>query len=228
MTPTLVNTIAVLIGSTLGLLLHKHISDRFRAILFQAIGLATIAIGLKDALRTQEIPMLALSMILGGLLGEWINIEERLKSLGGSLKTMMRQEGDSGFIDSFVFASILFCAGAMTIVGCFRAGVEGDGDLLYTKSLLDGHAAIFLAGTMGAGVLASSFTILMFQGGLTVLFMTLGGLPDYIITEAAAVGGLLIVAISINMMELGRVRVGNLLPGMFLVGFLVWLKHLYF
>lgn len=227
MIPTLVNTVAVLIGSSIGLLLHKRISERYRTILFQAIGLATIAIGLKDALRTQELPLLALSMIAGGLLGEWINIEKRMQELGGILKRVMGRDEDSRFVEGFVFASILFCSGAMTVVGCFRAGVEGNGDLLYTKSVLDGHASIFLAGAMGIGVLASSFTILFFQGILTFLFMAGGSaLPDYIITEVGAVGGLLIVAISINLLELGRVRVGNLIPGMFIAGILVWIKNM--
>lgn len=227
MIPTFVNTIAVVIGSSIGLLFRKHIVERFRSILFQAIGLATTIIGLKDALRSQEIPLLALSMIAGGLIGEWINIEERIKELGEMLKRLLKQEGDAQFIDAFVFASVLFCVGAMAVVGSFRAGVEGNGDILYTKSLLDGHAAIFLAGAMGAGVMASSISVLAFQGILTLLFIAFGtGLPDYVITEVAAAGGLLIVGISINMMELGRVRVGNLLPAMLFAGILAWLKHL--
>lgn len=226
MTPTLINTLAIVIGSSIGLLLHSRITERFRSILFQAIGLATILIGLKDSLRSQEMPLLALSMIAGGLLGEWLNIEERIKSLGGVLKRALRQEGDSQFIDAFVFASVLFCVGAMAVVGSFRAGVEGNGDILYTKSLLDGHASIFLAGAMGIGVMASSLSVLAFQGCLTLLFMVFGSrLPDYVITEVAAAGGLLIVGISINMMELGRVRIGNLLPAMLFAGLLAWLKH---
>ena len=227
MIPTLVNTVAVLIGSSIGLLLHKRISERYRSILFQAIGLATIAIGLKDALRTQELPLLALSMIVGGLLGEWIDIEKRMQDMGDILKRVMKRDEDSRFVEGFVFSSILFCSGAMTVVGCFRAGVEGNGDLLYTKSVLDGHASIFLAGAMGAGVLASSSTILLFQGLLTLVFMAVGtSLPDYVITEVGAVGGLLIVAISINLLELGRVRVGNLMPGMLVAGIFVWIKYL--
>lgn len=227
MLPTLVNTLAVLVGSSIGLLFHNRIADRYRSILFQAIGLVTILIGIKDAMRSQEIILLALSFIIGGLLGEWIDIEGRIKSVGSVLKRAMKQEGDTHFIDAYVFASVLFCTGAMTVVGCFRAGVEGNGTLLYTKSLLDGHASIFLAGAMGAGVMASSLTILAFQGSLTVLFMFfVGELPGYVIDEAAAAGGLLIVAISINMMELGRVRVGNLLPSLFLAGFFVWLRHI--
>ncbi len=227
MIPTIVNTIAVLTGASIGLLFHHRLSDRFRTILFQAIGLATIAIGLKDTLKTEDIPILALSMIVGALIGEWLNIEAFLESLGATLKRWSGRESDSQFIDGFVFSSILFCAGALTVVGTFEAGVQGIGDKIYVKSILDGHASIFLAGAMGAGVMASAATVLVFQSALTLLFMFWGmGLPEYVITEVAAVGGLLIIGISINLMELGHVRVGNLLPGMFFAGLFVWIKHL--
>ncbi len=229
MLPTLINTLAVLIGSAIGLLLHGKLAPRFKSILFQAIGLATIVIGLKDALKTQEIPLLAFGMIVGGLVGEGLNIEARLQAFGGVLKRWLKHEGDSQFVDAYVFSSILFCMGALTVVGTFRAGVEGNGDLIYTKSLLDGHASIFLAGAMGAGVMASSLTILLFQGGLTLFFMAIGsGLPTYMITETASAGGLLIVAISINMLELGKIRLGNLFPGMFFTPLFVWIKYSFF
>jgi len=157
-----------------------------------------------------------------------LNIEAGMAALGGYLKRLLRQEEESQFIDGYVFASILFCVGAMTVVGTFRAGAEGNGDIIYTKSLLDGHAAIFLAGAMGAGVMASALTILVFQGALTLIFMQLGAaLPEYVITEAAAAGGLLIFAISINMLELGKIRLGNLFPAIILAPFFVWLKHLF-
>lgn len=226
MIPTIVNTIAVIIGSSIGLLFNRHLTDRFRIILFQAIGLTTAVIGLKDALKTDDIPILALSAIAGALIGEWLNIEGAMESLGVKLKRWTGRDDDSQFVDGFVFASILFCTGALTVVGTFEAGVLGNGDKIYVKSILDGHAAIFLAGAMGAGVLASAGTVLAFQSTLTLLFMLWGaGLPDYVITEVGAVGGLLIVGISINLLDLGRVRVGNLLPGMLFAGIFVWLKH---
>ncbi len=226
MIATLVNAIAVLAGSTIGLILHGRITERFKIILFQAIGLTTLVIGFKDALLTEDIPVLALSLIFGGLVGEALNIEKRLESGGEILKKIMRFEGDSKFVEGFVYASLLFCTGAMTVVGTLKAGVEGNGEIIYTKSLLDGHAAIFLAGAMGAGVMASSVTVLIFQGTLTLLFMAVGShLPLYVITEVGAAGGLLIVGISINLLDLGKVRVGNLMPGMVFAGLFVWLKH---
>jgi len=223
--PTLVNTLAVVAGSLAGLAFHGRLAPRFRVILFQAIGLATLVIGLQEALQTRDIPFLALSMIAGALLGEWIDIENRLRTAGEWIKHSIGQQQNPEFIDGFVNASLLFCVGAMSVVGSFRAGVEGNGDILYTKSLLDGHAAIFLAGAMGAGVMASAFSVLGFQGGLTLTFAAFGtGLPDYVIREVGAAGGLLIVGISINMLDVGQVRVGNLLPAMLLAGICAWLK----
>ena len=226
MISTLVNTLAVLLGAAVGLGLHGRITDRFRIILFQSIGLITLIIGLRDALKTEDIPLLALSLILGALIGEGLNIEGRLESVGAILKRWMRVEGDSQFIEGFVAASLLFCTGAMTVVGTLKAGVEGNGEIIYTKSLLDGHAAVFLAGAMGAGVMASAATVLFFQGGLTLMFMLVGAnLPDFVITEIGAAGGLLIVGISINLLNIGKVRVGNLMPGMLFAGLLIWIRH---
>ena len=117
----------------------------------------------------------------------------------------------------------------MTVVGTLRAGVEGNGEILYTKSLLDGHAALFLAAAMGLGVMASAVTVLIVQGLFTLVFMTAGSLmPEYMITEIGAAGGLMIVGISINLIELGKVRVGNLLPGMVYAGLFIWIKHTFF
>lgn len=219
MFPTLVNAIAVFAGSAIGLWAHGRVPERFRTIMFQAIGLVTLLIGFRDALQTQNIPMLALSMIFGGLLGEALDIEKQLGRIGEGLKHLFAKDGDSSFVDGFVYASLLFCIGAMTVVGTFRAGVEGDGEIIYTKSLLDGHVSIFLAGAMGAGVMASALTVLGVQGALTLIFMAAGrGLPPEVISEVAAAGGLLIVGIGLSLLDVVKVRLGNLLPGMFFAG----------
>jgi uncharacterized protein len=227
MFPTLVNTAAVLIGSLIGLSFHGRLSSRFKRILFQAIGLSVAIIGMKEALKTQDVPFLAFSMILGGLVGEWINIEEQLKCLGNRCKSLFNQENDSTFTEGFVYASLLFCVGALTVVGTFQAGVNGNGDLLYTKSVLDGHVAIFLAGAMGVGVALSAGTILLVQGTLTLLFMAFGaGLPEPVLTEVSAAGGLLIMGIALNLLEIAEIKVGNLMPGMLFAGMFIWIKTL--
>lgn len=219
--PTFVNTLTVLAGSGVGLLLHGRIPQRFRVILFQTIALVTLIIGLKDAMACQNIPMLALGMIAGSMCGEALKIEQRLEGIGDWLRRRTGAGGDSRFVDGFVSASLLFCVGAMTVVGALEAGVERNGEILYTKSLLDGHAAAFLAGALGAGVMAGALTVFTFQGALTLVFMAVGAqLPDAAVREIGAAGGLMIVAISLNLLELATIRVGNMLPGMVFAGLL--------
>lgn len=228
MLPTFVNTIAILFGGAIGLLLHGRLASRFQTILFQTLGLITLMIGLRGALETQDIPLLALSMILGALIGEAIDIEGRLRDAGDGLRRLLRQQEDGQFVDGFVYASLLFCVGAMAVVGCFRAGVQGDGDILYTKSLLDGHAAIFLASVMGAGVMASAVSVLLFQGALTVLFMLFArGLPEPVVLEVSASGGLIITGIGLKLLDMGEIRVGNLLPAMLIAGALAGAKMMW-
>ena len=161
----------------------------------------------------------------GALLGETLNLESHLENAGKHLQRLTRRDRQEGFVEGFVYASLLFCVGALTIVGCLQAAMEGNGELLYTKSLLDGHVAIFLTGAMGAGVMAASVTILLFQGGLTLFFLWAGPhLPEPVIREMGAAGGLLIIAIGLNLLEIATIRVGNLLPGMFLGALLFWWK----
>lgn len=223
MIPTIVNAVAVIIGASIGLAFHGRISERYRTILFQAIGLVTILIGMKDAMQTRSIPLLALSMIAGGLIGEAIDLDKRLNQVGEWLKHRIAKPGDHQFVDAFVYASLLFCVGTMTVVGSFRAGVQGDGEILYTKSLMDGHAAIFLASGMGAGVLASSLTVLIVQGGLTLLFMmTISDLPELVVTEVSAAGGLLIAGIGFMLLDVVKIRLANLLPSILFAGLLAW------
>ncbi|MDP8243414.1 MAG: DUF554 domain-containing protein [Candidatus Hinthialibacter antarcticus] len=223
MFPTIVNAVAVFVGALVGLGFHGRISERYRTILFQALGLVTLLIGMKDAMQTQSVPLLALSMIAGGLIGEAIDIDKRFNQVGEWLKHRFAKPGDHQFVDSFVYTSLLFCVGAMTVVGSFRAGVQGDGEILYTKSLMDGHAAIFLASGMGAGVLASSLTVLVVQGGLTLLFMlTISDLPETVVTEVGAAGGLLIAGIGLMLLDVVKIRLANLLPSMFVAGLLAW------
>ena len=226
MFPTIINACAIILGSLTGLLFHGHLAPRFRTIIFQAIGLSTLMIGILSTMGCKEVPILALSMILGGLTGEYLRIEDHLKALGEKLKKIIDKEGESRFVEGFVYSSMLYCVGAMAVVGSFEAGVLGKGDILYTKSLLDGFISIFLAGAMGIGVLASSVTVTLYQGALTLLFMGFGsGLPDYVINEIRSAGGVLIVGIGLSLLEIREIKLGNLLPAMFYAGLFVWVKH---
>lgn len=215
--PTIVNTLTVITGALIGVWFHKLLEERFRELIFQSLGLITVLIGVRDAMGSQHIPLIALSLILGAIVGEAINIEKHLKSIGIWLhKTTTHQ--DERFVDGFVNASLLFCVGGMTIVGSLQAGVNANGDILYTKATMDGLAAVFLAGAMGLGVLFSGITIFVVQGSFTAIFYLIGSqIPSTTVTELSAIGGLMILAIGFNLLGVTKIRVGNLLPGLMMI-----------
>ena len=175
MIATYINAAAVIVGALIGLLLRRVISDRFRDVVTSGIGVITLVLGFRLGFESQQIVYLALSVAIGGLLGEWWKIEQGVTGLGAALHRLLwRREtaaaaaADSrrGFAVAFLNASVLFCVGAMTLVGSFRAGVEGDYELLLTKSVLDGFMAVLLTAAMGIGVAFASLVILVYQGGL--------------------------------------------------------------
>lgn len=229
--PTLFNTTTVLVGACLGLILSHRISERFRSILFQSLGLLTLVIGFRDAIQTKALPVLAFSMIAGGLIGEAIQIERGMERLAEWLKQHIGRKGDVLFVDGFVNTTLIFCVGAMTLVGCFNAAVKGDGELLYTKGIMDGTVAIFFAGAMGMGVMFSGGSVFLIQGALTFLFAVVGSSPflislmsEPVIHEISASGGTVIVGIGINLLGLMHVRVANLIPAMPVAAVLTYLQ----
>jgi hypothetical protein len=218
---TFLNCALIIVGSLLGILLRNHISERFITIVTQALSLCVLAIGFSAAIGTQNTLCVIVCMVLGTLLGEWLRIEERLDHMGEFLKkSFMKGEGaNSRFTEGFVTASVLFCVGAMAVMGSIDAGVKGDYSLLVSKSVIDGVTAITFAAVMGIGVAFSSIPILLYQGGLTLLAAQVASyLSPEAITEMSAVGGVIIVGIGLNMLGLSqkKVKVGNMLPAIFL------------
>lgn len=215
--PTIVNMLTVIFGALIGVWFHKLLHERFRELIFQSLGLITILIGIRDAMGSQQIPLTALSLIIGAIIGEAINIEKHLSAIGIWLHKIINHK-DERFVDGFVNASLLFCVGGMTIVGTLQAGVNANGDILYTKATMDGLAAVFLAGAMGLGVLFSGITIFTVQGTLTAIFYAIGNqIPSTTVTELSAIGGLMIMAIGFNLLGVTKIRVGNLLPGLVMI-----------
>lgn len=212
MTGTLVNASAVAVGAALGLLAGRHISEKLRGTLMHALGLAVIVIGLKMALSVDNlIPMVA-CLLLGGLTGEMIRIEDGLAWVGSHLKERFRSESAT-FVQGFVSASVLYLAGAMMILGCIQEGTTGDASTLYLKSLLDGVASVALASTLGIGVAFSALSVLVVQGGLTIVASHLAFLQDpHVLASITSTGGMIILGIGINLLELTRIRAGNLVP----------------
>jgi uncharacterized membrane protein YqgA involved in biofilm formation len=226
MIATVVNALAVLLGSLLGLLLHGRIRESFKAIVFIGAGLTTIVIGVQMALTGSRIVLLALSLIIGGILGEWWRIEDGILALGSALKkTFAKKETGKDFAYGFLDASVLFCVGAMTLIGSFKAGAEGDYALILTKSVLDGFMAIVLTAALGVGVAFSAIPILVYQGGLTLAAVWLKPLVSAaLLKELSGVGGALVLMIGINLLGLAKLKTANFLPSLLLiVGFVALL-----
>ena len=223
-------------GATLGLLLRRFISERFRGVVTSGIGVITLVLGFRLSFESQQIVYLALAVTIGGLLGEWWRIEEGITWLGEGLHRLLprrRQTGDGdpqrGFAAAFLNASVLFCVGAMTLVGSFQAGAQGDYELLLTKSVLDGFMSVLLAAAMGVGVAFASLVILVYQGGLTLLASTLRPLvTPALLAELSATGGVLIVMIGVNLLGLRQLKTANFLPAFLVMIALVALAPLRF
>ena len=219
---TLVNVAAVAAGCLVGRMAGQLLSERMRNTMMAGLGLAVLLIGLQLALQSQQLMIVIGSIILGGLVGELMNIEGRLEAFGQRLQ--QRFAGAGKVAEGFVTASLLYCVGAMAIMGALQDGLGGEPTILYAKAALDGVASIALTSTLGIGVIFSILPLLFYQGGITLaagLATTI--LTESVITEMNAVGGLLIIAIAVDIMGLKRLPVGNLLPGVFLAIGFMWL-----
>lgn len=212
---TLVNVGTILLGSALGLLLRKGLPQRLRDTVMQGLGLCVILIGLSGAIETADTMCVILSVVIGGLVGAAVNIERRLENLGNLAQRKLARGGD-GFARGFVTASLVYCVGAMAIMGALDSGLKGDYATLIAKSALDGISSVIFASTLGPGVAFSAVAVLVYQGAITLMAGWLKPLlTDAIITEMSAVGGLLIVGIGLNMLFDKHIAVGNLLPAIF-------------
>lgn len=219
MIATIINAASVVIGSLIGLLLNRRIGDRLKEVVYAGIGVISLVIGFSMALEMQRVLYLALSVVIGGILGTWWGVERGILRLGEVLRDRFQKKGSQGeFAYGFLSASVLFCVGAMTIVGSFQAGVEGDYELLLTKSVMDGTMAILLTAAMGVGVAFSAIMILVYQGGLTLLAVWLRPfVSDLMLSEVTAVGGALIVMIGINLLGLKKIKTADFVPALLVV-----------
>lgn len=212
---------AILAGSLLGLLLRKGLPERFKEIMMQAIGLATLFIGaataLKGLLDPASLPLLfIISLAIGGILGEWIGVEAFFERVGNRLQAKF-SEGHGKVSQAFVTTSLLYCVGSMTIIGAFKSGIEADHSILFAKSILDGVASIIFASTLGMGVVFSIIPVLIYQGGLTLLSHWLEPwISQSMMLEISNVGGILIFGIGLNLLKIREIRTGNLLPALFI------------
>ncbi len=211
------NTITVLIGSGVGLLLKKGIPEKLNKAVMTAIGLCTIAIGVTGIMKGQNQLVMILSMVFGTIVGTLIDIDKKLEGLGEKIAKKSKSK-ENTFSQGFVTASLLFCVGAMTIVGSMNAGISGDNQMLYTKSVLDLISSSMLAASLGFGVMCASGFVLVFQGALVALSMVLGSfLSDFAVAELICAGSVMITALGLNLIGVTKIKVANLLPGLIFV-----------
>lgn len=237
---TLINVLAVIIGGSLGTLLGDRLPTRTRETVMHGLGLVTLLVGLQMALKTGNVLIVMGSVLVGGVLGEAWRIEDGLEALGGWFEARLSRRGPSttqpiapaqkSISRAFVTASLVFCVGPLTVLGAIQDGLSGDVRLLAIKSVLDGFAGMAFAAAMGPGVLLSTLTILVYQGGLSLAARLIGvGLVGQAVAESApvlemtATGGVLIMGIALVLLELKRVRVANFLPAIAIAPLAAWL-----
>ena len=223
---TIVNVIAIILGGCLGLLFKGGLKERFREIMVQACGLAVVFIGAAgafemiftvegDRVSAGSTMLIVVSLVIGGLVGELINIEKRLDSLGEKLKGLVGAKNDGRFVDGFVTASLIFCVGAMAICGPIDEALTGDATTLYIKSILDGIIVIALASVYGVGAIFSALAVGVYQGLFTVFGVFIEEfMSDALVLNLSGVGSVLIFAVGVNLLWPKKIRVGNLLPAL--------------
>ena len=221
---TLINCIAIIAGSAVGLLLRRGMKDSIAKTVMQGVGLSVILIGLTGAIETGNTLLVILSMVIGGVAGSLINIDQKMNQLGAwAQKKLTRGDDENNtFAKGFVTASLVYCVGAMAVVGALDSGIRGDHSTLIAKAALDGITAIVFSSSLGIGVMLSAVPVLIYQGAIALLGTAIAPLlSDVVVTEMSAVGGLLIMAIGINMLLEKDIKVANLLPAI-LIPFLYY------
>jgi len=227
-TGTLLNTLTVIVGGILGVLLGNRLPEKTRQTVLSGLGLITIVLGITMAVQTQNILIPLFSVLIGGIIGEGLHIEDALAHLGHWFEARLGRrlgEGAAGsgtIAQGFVTASLVFCVGPLTILGSIQDGLMADYTLLAIKSTLDGFTAMALAASLGAGVILSAATVLGFQGAISLLAVlfgaTLGGVTRETpwVIEMTATGGIVILSIGFILLDIKRIRTANLLPAIFI------------
>lgn len=213
---TIVNCLAIIIGSIIGLTIKGKISNKVRVTIMNGLGLCTLYIGLSGALEGKNTLIMIISIALGALIGELIDIDGKLTNLGEMIERKANKGNNSiSIADGFVTATLLFCVGAMAIVGSLESGLSNNHSTLFAKSILDGISSIIFSSSLGIGVILSSISVFIYQGIMTFGASLLSNiLSDVAISNMSAVGSLLIVGLSFNILNITKMKISNLLPSM--------------
>lgn len=224
MTGTLINVATIILGTSVGVLLKSKLPKKLIETVFQSIGLFTLVLGIYMGLKMNNFLIVVFSLVIGAITGEGFDIESSIKNLSEKIKGKLKV-GNEKFSEGVLTAFLLFCMGSMTILGAFDEGIKGDATLLITKSVLDGFASIALASALGIGVGFSVIPLLAYQGGLTLLAFYFGQfISENMMNELTAVGGILILGIGLNILEIKKIRVFNILPALVFVLVFTWVN----
>lgn len=215
---TIVNSGAIVLGSIIGLFFKRGLPEKWQQTMMNSIALCIVIIGIQMAMKTGNIIIVIISLVIGSIIGEIIDIEERMNRLGILLGSRLSKGSSSvagQIAEGFVNSSILFCTGAMAIVGSIQDGLAGDCSTLFAKATLDGIIALILTANVGIGVMLSAVSVGIYQGSITILAGVVEPyITELILQEVTASGGVMIMAIGTNMLRITKIRIGNMLPGM--------------
>lgn len=231
LTGTLVNTVLIIIGTLLGLIFHR-IPERMKETVLQAIGLAVVVLGMQMGMKSTNFLIVIGSLVLGGAIGEWFRLDEKLDRMGAWLERKISRGRPSNIAEGFVTATLIFVIGAMGVLGALDGGLRQDHDVLYTKGLIDGFTALVLSSTLGIGVMFSAIPVFLYQGAIALSavaitkFIPDAALQEFIL-EMTATGGVMIAAIGLNLAGITKIRVANLLPSIVIVAVIVTGLHLF-
>ena len=209
---TIVNSIAIIFGALLGIIIKKGMKEKYKTTVMDGIGLSVVIIGIMGGIESNNIILITASIVVGSIVGEILDIDSKLENLGNNMEKKFGK-GDSNFSKGFVTASLVYCIGAMAIVGALESGLTGNHETLFAKSILDGITAIIFSSTFGIGVAFAAIPVFIYQGIITLLANSAKDLlTTTVINEMSAVGGILILAIGINILGIKKIKVANMLP----------------
>ena len=213
---TLANVAAIVVGGLIGILLKNGLSAKISDTVLKGLALCVLLVGVSNALKVNNLLLVFIAVVFGAIIGEWLDIDQKLKSFGDGLAAKLKGHGGK-VSEGFVTGSLLYCVGAMAIVGSLESGLSGNHQTLYAKSILDGVVAIIFASSLGIGIVLSAFSVLLYQGAITLAAASLQPLlSEAVKADITCIGGLLIIGIGLNMLEQHNIKVANLLPAAFI------------
>lgn len=226
---TIANTLAIVIGCIIGLILKDHFPKKISLILFQGIGLVSLILGIQMTVQAREILFIIIALFTGSIIGELMDIEMRLEKAGEKIKSLFKHlKGKENFTEGFITTSLLFCVGSMAIMGAIEEGFTGNPNILLAKSALDLVSSMVFAASLGVGVLFSAIPVFLYQGIITqIAFLVRNWITPDIINEMTAVGGVLIIGLSLSILDIKKIKVANLLPSLLIIILLTTIKRIF-